>query len=310
MIPLFTFPGETDIIRGMNKIILFAAMSLVTALPAAPIRVVVWDEQQPEQRPLYTNFIGNHLAAYLRTLPDLSVKSVCFNDPDQGLADETLTNCDVLIWWSHGKNNLTPQEQAREIAGRVKDGRLALIALHSALTSRPFIEAMNERTREHAARTLPADVKTEFILPKAYRARPADPLTPRIEMTNAPDGSKLARVFLPICDIVGWHEVGLPSHVTTLMPDHPIARGLPAQFDLPKTEVYVEPFHVPKPDAVLFQETWDRYGAFRSVMLWKVGKGEVLYFRPGHETYPVYFDANVLKIIGNAVEWMGRQSVN
>jgi trehalose utilization protein len=248
----------------------------------------------------------------LQTLPDLSVKSVSLNDPDQGLADETLTNCDVLLWWSHAnRSNPVMEEKAREIVGRVKDGRLALIALHSALTSRPFIEAMNERTREDAVKTLPADVKTEFILPRAYREpRPADPLTPRIEMTNAPDGSKLARVFLPICDIVGWHENGSPSHVTTLMPEHPIARGLPEHFDLSKTEVYVEPFHVPKPDAVLFQETWDRYGAFRSVMLWKVGKGEVLYFRPGHETYPVYFDTNVLKIIGNAVEWMGRQNVN
>jgi trehalose utilization protein len=40
-------------------------------------------------------------------------------------------------------------------------------------------------------------------------------------------------------------------------------------------------------------------------MLWSVGKGKVFYFRPEHETFPGYFNTNVLKIIGNAAEWMG-----
>jgi len=34
-----------------------------------------------------------------------------------------------------------------------------------------------------------------------------------------------------------------------------------------------------------------------------VGKGKVFYFRPGHETYPIFKQAEVLKIISNAVRW-------
>ncbi|MEZ6107279.1 MAG: hypothetical protein R3B96_14450 [Pirellulaceae bacterium] len=30
-----------------------------------PIRVVIWDEQQPQQREAYDNFLGNHLADQL-----------------------------------------------------------------------------------------------------------------------------------------------------------------------------------------------------------------------------------------------------
>jgi trehalose utilization protein len=29
----------------------------------------------------------------------------------------------------------------------------------------------------------------------------------------------------------------------------------------------------------------------------------VFYFRPGHETYPSYHDANVQRVIANAVAW-------
>src|SRR5262249_33357452 len=152
---------------------------------------------------------------------------------------------------------------------------------------------MNERTREDAAKIIPPGVKTEFILPKAYKdPLPTDPITPRIEMTNAPDGSKLAQVFLPICEITSWREEGTPSHITTLLPEHPIAHGVAEQFDDLQTEVYVEPFHVPKPDAVIFEEKWDSGEHFRTGMLWSVGKGKVFYFRPEHETFPGYFNTN------------------
>jgi trehalose utilization protein len=293
----------------MNKILFPFALCFCfsPALHAAPIRVVVWDEQNPAQKKAYTNFVGGQIASYLRTLPDLSVKSAGLNDPDLGLSEQTIANCDVLVWWSHVKNKLVPDEKVRQIVERLKDGKLSLIVLHSALTSKVFIEAMNERTREDAQRTIPAGTKTEFILPKAYKdPLPTDPITPRMEMvTNWPARVPLALVYLPICEITGWHEDGRPSQMTTLMPEHPIARGVPKEFNISETETYVEPFHVPKPDAVIFQDKWADYGPFRSGMLWSVGKGKVFYFRPEHETFSGYFNPHVLKIIGNAVEWMG-----
>jgi trehalose utilization protein len=292
----------------MRNHLVLAVLCLAAAVNASPIRVVVWDEQQPAQKQVYTNFIGNHIAEYLRTLPDLDVKSVNLGDPEQGLSDDIITNCDVLVWWSHVKNRQVSDAKATQIVERIKDGKLSLITLHSALTSWPFIEAMNERTREDAAKAVPEGMNIEFVKPVAYKdPKPTDPITPRIEMTNAPDGSRLARVFLPICEITEWHEAGLTSHVTMLLPDHPIAEGVPEHFDISKTETYVEPFHVPKPDAVIFEEKWDGYPAFRGGLLWNVGKGRVFYFRPGHETFPVYLEPMPLKIIGNAVEWMGKQ---
>ena len=37
-------------------------------------------------------------------------------------------------------------------------------------------------------------------------------------------------------------------------------------------------------------------------LCWEIGKGKMFYFQAGHETNPVFFDANVRQIIANAVE--------
>ena len=50
--------------------------------------------------------------------------------------------------------------------------------------------------------------------------------------------------------------------------------------------MYDEPFHVPEPDEVILEECWAAGEWFRSGMVWRLGKGRVFYFRPGHETYP------------------------
>jgi trehalose utilization protein len=39
-------------------------------------------------------------------------------------------------------------------------------------------------------------------------------------------------------------------------------------------------------------------------MLWHLGKGKVFYFRPGHETYPIYHQKIPLKILTNATRWL------
>jgi trehalose utilization protein len=88
-----------------------------------------------------------------------------------------------------------------------------------------------------------------------------------------------------------------------MLPKHPIAAGLPGTFDIPQTEVYAGPFHVPKPDAIIFQESWDSGETFTSGCAWNVGKGKVFYFKPGHEAYPIYKEKYPVMIVENAVRW-------
>ncbi|HEV2690079.1 MAG TPA: hypothetical protein VGV35_16080, partial [Bryobacteraceae bacterium] len=121
------------------------AQVLAEESQARPVQVVVWDEQQPEQKQAYENFLGNAIADYLKNRPGFAVRSVAFSDPEQGLADEVLDNADVLVWWSHFRTNpAVTLSNARKVVDRIKAGKLAMIMLHSAHWSAPFVEAMRD----------------------------------------------------------------------------------------------------------------------------------------------------------------------
>jgi len=292
----------------MNLFRLIVYLFLAQAATGAPINVVVWDEQQPAQKAAYPNFLGNQIASYLQTIPNLSVKSVSLADPEQGLSNEILDTCQVLVWWGHVRHAEVKMDKAQKIAQRVKEGKMGLIALHSAHWSLPFVETMNERTKQDALKAVGGEkVEFQFITPEHKAPKPDDPLTPSIVVQTNSAGSKLVKVALPKCVFPSWRADGASSHVTTLLPGHPIAKDVPLHFDVSQTEMYNEPFHVPTPDAVIFEEKWDRGEHFRSGCLWTVGKGKVFYFRPGHETYKVYFEPVPLKILANAVTWLGEE---
>ncbi|HEY3132220.1 MAG TPA: ThuA domain-containing protein [Acidobacteriota bacterium] len=95
---------------------------------------------------------------------------------------------------------------------------------------------------------------------------------------------------------------GKPEQMWVVLPDHPIAKGL-KDFTIPQTEIYTEPFEVPEPEAVIVEGTWESGHRNREVLVWTVGKGRVVYIRPGHEEYPIYFQPEMQKLVANAVEW-------
>jgi trehalose utilization protein len=273
------------------------------------VRVIVWDEQQPAQKQAYDNFLGNEIAGYLSRQPGLKVMSRRLDDPEQGIAGAELDACDVLVWWGHVRQREIKPEAGREIVERIQRGQLSLLALHSAHWSTPFIEAMNERAVADALASVPeadrARVRVEAIRPEQYAAPGRnEPLTPAVDRLVDAEGKIVLRVKLPNCCFPAYRPDGKPSHVRVLLPKHPLAKGLPERFDIPHTEMYDEPFHVPPPDESVFEERWDLGERFRSGSVWKLGKGRVVYFRPGHETFEVYKQPEVLQIIENGVRWL------
>src|SRR5258708_33855862 len=89
------------------------------AAAAADIKVVVWDERQPAQKKAYENFLGNQIAEHLRAQAGLTVRSVGLDDPGQGLTDDVLGGCDVLVWWGHVRHAEVTPETGRKIVGRI-----------------------------------------------------------------------------------------------------------------------------------------------------------------------------------------------
>ncbi|OAH54734.1 MULTISPECIES: trehalose utilization protein ThuA [Bacillaceae] len=104
------------------------------------------------------------------------------------------------------------------------------------------------------------------------------------------------------CDLK-WREAGEKERIWVIDPAHPIAEGIGEYFELEQEEMYGEHFDIPAPDELVFMSWFEGGEVFRSGMTYKRGNGKIFYFRPGHETYPTYYNEHVQTIIKNAVEW-------
>lgn len=104
-----------------------------------------------------------------------------------------------------------------------------------------------------------------------------------------------------------WREKkGEAERVWTVNPYHPIAKGVEQGFRLDGEEMYGEYFDIRKPDDVIFTGWFSGGDVFRSGCTFTYGNGRVFYFQPGHESFPIYYNENIKKIIRNAVEWVSK----
>ena len=275
---------------------------------ADPVRVLVWDERQAEQKQAYgERFLGQTIADALEKQGFL-VRSTGLDEAAQGLDPALLDWAEVLIWWGHVRHSKITPETGKKIVERIKQGRLSLIALHSAHWATPFVEAMNAKSRQEATAPFAGRDWTLEEVPlraRYYLPKQDEPPTPRTEIAETDDGKVRIKLYLPNCCFPAYADRGTPSDFKVLAPEHPITKGLPPRFELPQTEMYADPFQVPEPDAVLFEERWKQGETFRSGLVWNLGAGKVFYFRPGHETYPIFLQEIPLKILGSAARWMG-----
>jgi trehalose utilization protein len=224
---------------------------LARAEQARSIRVRVWSEGTAP-RSVYPNDIDGAIADFLAKQAGLKITRARLGQPHAGLSDAELDTTDALVWWGRLRHGDLPDDRARAIAARVREGRLGFVALHASCLSKPFVELM-----------------------------------------GGP------------CELGGFRDDGRPERVEVKAPGHPLARGV-AAFTIPKTAMFAEPFRVPEPEAVVLVSKFDRGETFRSGMTWKVGKGRVAYFRPGHDGFPVFFHPGVRQVVANAAIWAAR----
>ena len=116
--------------------------------------------------------------------------------------------------------------------------------------------------------------------------------------------SKIFKRLMGTTCMLRWREAAEKERVWVVDPGHPISQGLTDEhFDLPHSEMYGEHFDIPAPDD-LFLVSWFEGGeVFRSGCAWRRGKGKVVYLSPGHETFPIYHDANMQLLLANAVRY-------
>ncbi|OGG46750.1 MAG: trehalose utilization protein ThuA [Candidatus Handelsmanbacteria bacterium RIFCSPLOWO2_12_FULL_64_10] len=115
--------------------------------------------------------------------------------------------------------------------------------------------------------------------------------------------SKIFRRLMGTTCNLKWREAGERERIWVIDRAHPIAEGLGEYFEIPHAEMYGEPFDIPQPDELVFVSWFQGGEVFRSGCCFHRGRGKVFYFRPGHETHPIFHQAEVLKVMANAVRW-------
>lgn len=115
--------------------------------------------------------------------------------------------------------------------------------------------------------------------------------------------SKIFKRLMGTTCSLKWREAGEKERLWTVEPSHPITAGISECIEVPEAEMYGERFDVPAPETLVFTSWFEGGEVFRSGCCYRRGSGKIFYFRPGHETYPVYHQPEIQQVIGNAVEW-------
>ena len=100
-----------------------------------------------------------------------------------------------------------------------------------------------------------------------------------------------------------WRESGDTERLWLIEPGHPIAANLPEYIEIENEETYGERFDIPAPDELVFISWFSGGEVFRSGCCYNRGLGKIFYFRPGHETYPIYYREDIMQVIKNAIRW-------
>lgn len=117
--------------------------------------------------------------------------------------------------------------------------------------------------------------------------------------------SKIFQRLLGTSCMLRWREAAERERLWIVDPSHPIVEGIDDEyFELDQTEMYGELFDIPAPDELILISWFQGGEVFRSGCVFRRGKGKIFYFRPGHETFPIYYNKHVRGIIARGVRYV------
>ncbi len=146
-------------------------------------------------------------------------------------------------------------------------------------------------------------VSDELAAKVAYRARRGMGM---VFLHSAHMAKPFTSLLGTTCTL-SWREDGEKERLWCVDPTHPIAKGLGEFIDIPREEMYGEPFDIPVPDELVYIGWFEGGEVFRGGCVFHRGRGKSFYFNPGHETYPTYRLPQVQKLLLNAAEYVAPQ---
>ena len=110
------------------------------------------------------------------------------------------------------------------------------------------------------------------------------------------------RLMGTTCDLK-WREANERERLWVVAPGHPITEGIGEYIELAHEEMYGEHFDIPAPETLVFVSWFEGGEVFRSGCCYSRGAGKIFYFRPGHETFPTFYNPEIRRVIANGVRW-------
>ena len=224
----------------------------------------------------------------------------------------------VTIW-----NEFIHERQQDEIGNLIRS--IYPDGLHKALAKNLSSDDLEIRTAtlDEPEQGLPDDVlnSTDVLLWWGHcaHAKVDDSLVDKIQsriqrgmgliVLHSGHASKIFKRMMGTQCRLRWREVGEKERVWVVSPGHPIAQGIPETFVIPHTEMYGERFDIPDDGKIVFMSWYEGGNVFRSGVAFQRDSGKIFYFSPGHETFPIYHDPVVVKVIGNAIRWAAPQEI-
>jgi trehalose utilization protein len=214
----------------------------------------------------------------------------------------------ITVW-----NEFWYERNVPEVARHYPDGIHALLAQRFKRDGFPVRTATLDEP-QHGLTTEVLD-KTDVLVWWAHKRHDdvSDDVVARVQsqvhsgmglvMLHSGHFSKVFRALMGTTCTLNWRVDGQRERVWVVAPDHPIAAGLPAHFELQQEEAYGEFFDIPPPDQLVLVSWFKGGEVFRSGCCFTRGHGRIFYFRPGHETFPTFHDSNVQRVIVNAARW-------
>ena len=218
----------------------------------------------------------------------------------------------VLIWneFRHEKSNAAVTEIYPDgIHSAIKDG------LHSQLGDSATIGCATLDEPEHGL-TEERLAKTDVLFWWGHMAHDevADEIVDRVQsrvlagmglvVLHSGHASKIFQRLMGTGCMLRWREAAEKERLWIVNPAHPIAAGIEDEFiELPHAEMYGEFFDIPQPDELVFISWFAGGEVFRSGCTFRRGAGKIFYFRPGHETYPIFHKEAIKRVLANAAAW-------
>ena len=272
-VPAMLFPGLTLVISPLISLMKDQVGALVEAgVPAACINSAMSAEEFRDA--LYFAGRGQYKLLYV--------------------APERLTAPSFLEFAQRVPISMITVDEAHCISQWGQDFRpsyLKILDFLAALPERPLVSAFTA--------TATAEVRDDIVAKVLKRIHEGMGLI----VLHSGHFSKIFKAVTGCSGSLKWREAGEKERLWNIAPWHPITQGIGEYFELAHEEMYGERFDIPRDAEIIFLSWFEGGNVMRSGFTLERGYGKVFYFQPGHESYPNFYDENVLRVIGNAVRW-------